>query len=72
MTPELWQAKRVVDSTLHPGAYKIDPAEHVDSFLSSYRHRRSRVFALSHVVLRTIESSCHRGHAHSRFTSKVT
>jgi Sideroflexins len=23
MTPDLWQAKKVVDSTLHPGAYEM-------------------------------------------------
>lgn len=25
MTPELWRAKKVVDSTLHPGAFLLTP-----------------------------------------------
>lgn len=25
MTPELWQAKKVIDSTLHPGAFRHGP-----------------------------------------------
>lgn len=30
MTPELWQAKKTIDSTLHPGAYLIQQGKELD------------------------------------------
>jgi hypothetical protein len=41
MTPEIWKAKKIVDSTLHPGQYAraIDPNNALADAQKPLRHR---------------------------------
>lgn len=67
MTPELWQAKKLVDATLHPGALSLVPYGSTYPLIS-HRDRRACVFAISHVMLCDIKSGRHSGDAHSWLT----
>lgn len=65
MTPEIWQAKKIVDSTLHPGLHPSVPSQPklmINTFETN-RHRPARLPPLPHVLLRHLEPRCHRRHA---------
>lgn len=49
MNPELWQAKKVVDSTLHPGTWVLE--EEHPQILIENRHWRTGLSSLPHVML---------------------
>lgn len=55
MTPELWHAKKVVDSTLHPGMFEFSRWE-VGCTASDRddRYWRTGVFPLPHVMFRPL------------------
>lgn len=62
MTPELWRAKKIVDSTLHPGTHDdLFPLSHK---LINHRHRPTRLPPLPNVLLRHLQPRGHSRHAH--------
>ena len=63
MTPEIWQAKKVVDSTLHPGMGCDDIASPTSADLGRYRPASLSTFP--HVLLRSLELSGDGWHAHT-------
>ena len=64
MTPELWQAKKIVDSTLHPGIrYYLVWRSYILRML--YRHWTACATALSHVMLRHLQFGGYRWYADS-------
>lgn len=63
MTPELWRAKKIVDSTLHPGMRL--QLSYLVLILAMSRHRPTRLPALPHVLLRHLEPHRHSRHAHA-------
>ena len=71
MTPELWQAKKVVDSTLHPGRAHSTLLGHW-LLLSASRYWGTSIHSLPHVVLRHLEPRGHSRHAHARSTGRST
>ena len=66
MTPELWHAKKIVDSTLHPGWF--DALARQEHELNSQRYRTTGVSTTSHVMLRHFKPDRHGRHAHTWFT----
>src|SRR5690606_38084054 len=69
MNSELWRAKKVVDSTLHPGTfflYEMVWQWHAYTNGCSIRHRRARFPSLPHVVLCPFQSGRDGGYAHAR------
>lgn len=73
MTPELWKAKKIVDSTIHPGTItKPAPLLFLMSTLEfptelmgcdATRYRRARLIALSDVMFCPLEPSRHSRNA---------
>ena len=63
MTTELWRAKKIVDSTLHPGASRAVARGCVPG-LTSTRHRPAGLPPFPNVLLCYLESCCYRWHAH--------
>lgn len=64
MTPQLWQAKKIVDSTLHPGmSCALVTAEYI---LTYCRHGRAGPPTVPHVLLRLLQPGCHGRHAYPR------
>lgn len=68
MTPELWHAKKVIDSTLHPGTCRALAIGDTGT-LTLRRYRQTCVSAFSDVMLRYIQPVRHRRNAHSRASS---
>ena len=66
MTPELWQAKKIVDSTLHPGGLEERRSETMVRLLTFGRYWRAGVSTLPHVLLRHFQPSSYGRDAHSR------
>lgn len=62
MTPDLWKAKKIVDSTLHPGGH-TQPAHYRPS--NTVRYGKPRLPSLPHVLLRHLQPHCHCRHAHA-------
>ena len=68
MTPELWHAKKIVDSTLHPGWFPT--LYHNDGQpLNCRRHWTSGFFTTSHVMLCHLQPNRHGWDAHTGITS---
>ena len=67
MTPEIWQAKKVVDSTLHPG---MGRKRRQNFWLANRdRYRATGLPTIPHVLLRYLEPDRNRWHAYARATS---
>jgi len=71
MTPELWAAKKIVDSTLHPGALEERKIGEHD-LITPYRYRGASFPPVSHVVLRHFQPGGHGRDAHSRHEGALT
>lgn len=65
MTPELWQAKKTIDSTLHPGMHDKAYPNMDDMMLTSDRYWIARLFAIPHVMFRPLESCRHSWDAYA-------
>ena len=66
MTPELWQAKKVVDSTLHPGVTSfLKPRIMLPTTSDLLRYRETGFSSLPHVMLCHIKSRRYRWNAHA-------
>lgn len=70
MTPELWRAKKVVDSTLHPGAYSRWITEPQYTHLTD-RHWRAGLPSLPHVLLRYVQSGRDSWYAYAGTAGKL-
>lgn len=69
MTPEIWQAKKVVDSTLHPGTF-VAVWSHCWRVKPDHdRYRTASLPPIPHVFLRHIKPHSHSWHAHTRPSS---
>jgi hypothetical protein len=64
MTPEIWQAKKIVDSTLHPGR-KAATSEASRLLLTMSRHWPTSLPPFSDVMFRDIQFGSHSRHAHA-------
>jgi len=64
MTPELWQAKKIVDSTLHPG--KSFWLARTLVITNIDRHWRTCFSPLPHVILRPVEFGRDSWYAHPK------
>jgi hypothetical protein len=64
MNSELWQAKKVVDSTLHPGTLVFEGEQ--PQILIEYRYWRTGLPAFQDVLLRLVKLDRHCRHAHAR------
>lgn len=67
MTPELWEAKKIVDSTLHPGmsSHEVDGLR-VRTNNHLYRYWPPCCPTFPHVLLRAIQPRRHGRNAHSK------
>lgn len=73
MTSELWHAKKVVDSTLHPGSYTSSPFPFLRSHSTDRsRHRRAGLPPLPHVQLCPVQLGRHCGYAYARSSGAFT
>jgi hypothetical protein len=70
MTLEIWQAKKIVDSTLHPGMSYGHSTTMTLLLTVWVRHRPTSVPPFPDVMLRYIESDSHRRHAQAWIGSK--
>lgn len=61
MSPELWHAKKVVDSTLHPGVFVPEQAR-LQTLISG-RYRRAGLPSFQDVMLCSVELGRHCRHA---------
>jgi hypothetical protein len=68
MNAELWNAKKVVDSTLHPGSW-CQPRVAADT--NCCRYRRISLPSLPNVMLRLIEFGGYGWNAHTRTWSEL-
>ncbi len=64
MNADLWHAKKVVDSTLHPGTVALEGEQPWG--LIECRYRRTCPSSLQNVMLCTVKFGGHCGHAHTR------
>jgi hypothetical protein len=64
MSPELWRAKQIVDSTLHPGTSFVLQG-YTDIANVVHRHRRASVSPIPNVQLRPLEPRRHGRHAYT-------
>lgn len=70
MTPELWNAKKIVDSTLHPGMW--DSAKVLTGWKAHItRYWLSSFPSISNVMLRFIKLGSHSRNAYTRIGSKL-
>ena len=67
MSPELWKAKKIVDSTLHPGILFFFSVE-MNCFMADFllrRYRGASLSSVSHVVLCSFQPGCHGRYAYT-------
>lgn len=65
MTPEIWSAKKIVDSTLHPGKGIVVYIICALIILTSNGYREACTITIPNVVLRDFEPSRYCRHAHA-------
>jgi Sideroflexins len=78
MNPEIWRAKKIVDSTIHPGLFglRVSMASGLDStdipFFFFFRYRGARLSTISNVMLCTFQSRRDRWNAYSRLKGRTS
>ena len=66
MTPDLWQAKKIVDSTIHPGEAQKMATIGTEIDHCDYRYGRASLPTFPHVMLCDLEPRCYSGYAYTR------
>ena len=70
MNPELWKAKKIVDSTLHPGWCRIGSEGDSECLLGGCRYRGTSLPSISNVLLCPVQFGGYSGYANTWSPSK--